>query len=363
MSNKIVQTINGKKVTKRPTECYNIEEYDLDNIVFCDPRKVPIPGGLFMYKINMLCKYAKRDAKKNIIYDSNGKIVVDDNTIGKCAFVFPKMFSFGVSENIMNGKLDGYQMSFVLHDREADGGAKENQLKIIDELKNFIERAKKHLVSIRKQIGKPDCDQVRDFKNLNKLLYQKMGDNGEPAPDSPPTLSAKLEFYKEREEGGVVKPSRMVTKFYEVDDDGEPVLDEEDNPTQVNPLNYLSVKSGDNKSFTLCNVFPMLDFDCVNIGVKESVSVVMHEAGVKKIEREARGSLMFGNRPVSYKRISAVVNDDETEETQTNEVVEKTETLELNDDEDDDETPVREPTPPPVEEKKKKTLRKKKGDE
>lgn len=344
-------TIDSKKIKKMTTELYDFSQYNPNNIVFCDPVKITVPGVAFpIIKVPILCKYAK---KKNgeLQFDNNGFIEVEDNAYGKCAFMFPEMFSFGVSENLdlVTKNLNGYQMSVCLYAKE---GATEEQLKCHNNIKRFLERAKEFLVKNRSKINKPTCNDVRDFKDLDKVVYQKLDEEGQPLADSIPTMYPKLVYYKEQTDvkTGGKKPANLATTFYNEDE-----VDEDGNPSQVNPLDYLS--DSKQKAFKLCNVKPVIDFDSISVAPKPSLKVTIPEAFVKSIQT-GQTKLLMNKKPqkVSYNRVCPIMEDvpqqkniDEEPEVEREDENE----LELNDN----------PTPPPVEEKKKKMIKKKKSDE
>lgn len=345
-------TIDSKKISKKNTELYDFSLYNPDNIVFCDPVKVKIPGGSFnIVKIPILCKYAKRK-NGEIVLDDKGFIVADDNAIGKCAFMFPEMFSFGVSENIDNAtkQLTGYQLPLTLYSKE---GATSEQLKCHDNIKRIIERAKEFLVKNRSKIGKPTCNDVRDFKDLDKVVYQKMDEDGQPMPDSIPTINPKLIYYKERvdSETGVTKPASLSTVFYNEDE-----VDEAGNVVEVDPLEYLSNSS--QKKYKLCNVKPVIDFDSMCVAAKTSMKLTIPEAFVKTIQ--SGQSRLLSNRPRQQFQVSRENPMLDAPLSLSEEPVreeEEEQELELT-----DERPA---TPPPVEDKKAKKIvkNKKKSEE
>lgn len=342
--------IDSKKIKKKPTELYEFSQYNPDNIVLCDPVNIKVPGVAFpIIKIPILCKTAKRK-NGEFVLDANGYIQVEDNTYTKCAFMFPEMFSFGVSENTdpNTNKLNGYQMSLCLYSKE---GATEEQLKCHENIKRFLTRAKEFLVKNRSKINKPTYNDVRDFKDIDKVVYQKFDEDGNPLADSIPTIYPKLVYYKEQVDmkTGKVKPSNLSTTFYNEDD-----VDSDGNAVQVNPLEYLSDTK--QKKYKLCNVKPIIDFDSISVAPKPSLKLTVPEAFIKTIQTGQTKLLM--NKPVqkvSYTSIRPIMS----------EAAPLNEEPEPEREDDDNENELNDTLPPvQVEEKKpKKMIKKKKGEE
>lgn len=339
MSTKVEYIVNGKKVFKTKLKnVFEVLKYDMNNLVFCEPRKSPIPNGMFMQKIDILAKLPKSDESGEPILNTKGLYEVYEDRFCEATFLFPQMFTFGVSESVMDGKLSGYQVSYVLYNKPDEGGPTEEQKEVKTKIEEFMAVAKNYLFTIKNKIGRKDFTSPSEFRSINKIIYQKDDEEGNPIADKPPTLNSTLNWYKVNNEKN--RPERMATKFY----------DQENDNCEINPLQCLSNKL--TKDFHLCYLTPLLTFDCLNIaGGKETASIKTFEAFYKKVEKSSGGGLLLQNKPTKYKRIAQVSEVSESNPVKT-EVKNVEEEAELGS--EPEEEPEREPSPPPKKEKKSK---------
>ena len=282
--------IDNKKVSKK-NQLHEFIEYDTKNILFADPVEGTVPGvpGSY-YRINILAKNAKltQNEDGNFVPEFTTPVLKDDvvvtepemimsDTIGDFMVTFDKMFSFGVAESIdpTTQKVTGHSMSLSLYSKD---GATEREIKTVDKLETFIERCRLHLLSVCKLVKKPKL-LITDLKDMGKLLYWKLDDDGEKVPGMGPTFSPKLVEYKASVDSkGVEKPYQMITTFYLEDE-----VDDEGNPKEVDPLTFLS--DNKNKKFKLCYVRPVIKFDSIFIGGKSiSIQCKITEADITSVQ-------------------------------------------------------------------------------
>jgi hypothetical protein len=358
MSAKVEYIVNGKKLSKTKLKnVFEVLKYDMNNLVCCEPRKVPIPNGMFMQKIDILAKLPKLNERGEPILNSKGLYEVYDDRFTEATFLFPQMFTFGVSESVMDGKLSGYQVSYVLFNKPDEGGPTEEQKAVKNKIEEFMTVAKNYLFSIKNKIGRKDFTSPSEFRSINKIIYQKDDEDGNPIADKPPTLNSTLNWYKQNVDKN--QPERMATKFYDEENDkNQPermatkFYDEENDNAEINPLECLSNKL--TKDFHLCYLTPLLTFDCLNIaGGKETASIKTFEAFYKKVEKSSGGGLLLQNKPTKYKRISQVI-DKPVETEVKNDVKEEEVEEEAELGSEPEEEPQRQPSPPPKKEKKSK---------
>lgn len=269
--------INGKKVSKQ-TQLHEIVDWDVNNLVFCDPESRSVPGSvppISFIRIGLMTKNQKTDNNGNVQLDSNGVPLVD-NTMGELVFGFDKMFSFGVSETTSQEtkSVTGHSMSFAMWSRD---GATEREIQTTQKIEAIVQKCKEHLINIRKDGLKKPKLEMSDLKSLDKILYWKEDENGERDPSQGPTFSPKLIEYKERKDkDGKTIPYQMNTVFYLEDE-----VDEYGNPIEVSPLDFLSTSS--EKKY--CFVRPAIKFESIFFGAKViSIQCKITEADISPVQ-------------------------------------------------------------------------------
>ena len=320
-------TLDGKKVSKKniPIEVYN---YDENNIVFCDAKKGSFTG----------------PNETQITYHTFPVLTKNkDGTIGDLLLLFDRVFSFGVQANLdpNSGKLTKHTVALSLYDRE---GATEEQIQTVKKMEQIIQKAREHVTSIKKLIKKPLIGEA-ELSNLDKLLYWKTDENGEKIPGQGPIFSPSLFEFKDKfKDGKLVKEGKMCTVFYEVDEDGELTeLDEEGNPVEIDPLNYLSTK--DKKTFF--KIRPLIKIEDVFVGAKICLRCKILEADICPTtlgHKRVLHSVTKSENKIGFKSLTSKVNplvDDSNENNENSEnkedkilMIEEEETLPVKEEEE-----------------------------
>lgn len=193
-----------------------------------------------------------------------------DGTEGNLIFDTDRLFCFGVSEakNPETGALNGYSMAISMYDRD---GATERQLRTVAFITALTDVLKEVLLSeeCKEETGFYELE-AADLKKFSGLFYKK--DRGKIVPDSTPTFYPKIIYFKPgTDKNGKPRDAKMVTKFYledEVDENGEPV--------EVNPLDYIGVK---------CYATTAIKVECIFMGAKTiNIQCKATEAEVKASE-------------------------------------------------------------------------------
>lgn len=257
MSNQV-----SKKISKQ-NQLHYVESYNLDNIFFGEPEAYSIPGDkpINFHRINI---YTKNQ-------NENGDLT---GSVGDLILKFPKMFSFGVNANKDdNQKLTGHSVSLCMWSKE---GVSESELKATELLESLIKKCKDKIFSLKKELKKPKME-MSDLKKLDKLLYWKEDEDGNRISGVGPIFTPKLIEYKEtKDKNGNVKPHQISTVFYLEDE-----VDEEGNPVEVSPLEYLADKN--NKKY--CFVTPAIKIDNIFVGgTAITIQCKIYEADVASVQ-------------------------------------------------------------------------------
>lgn len=299
--------INGQKISKKNNDLIHISDWSTNRLVFCDAEYGSVPNSkppITYYKIPILTKNQTRDTNGKLVFNKDGAPEFD-GSVGNCSLLFNKMFCFGVTKQISQetGSTTCHQMSFALWPRE---GPSEEETKIVKVIEDIIEKCKDHLLAVKKNIKKFDLERS-DLKNLNKLLYWKTNDSGEKVDGQGPTISPKLEEFKERtDEKGNVKPYQMNTVFYiegEVDDEG--------NPLEISPFEFLN----DSIKKHYCHGTPVIKFESIYVGSKIAIQIKVTESDVQRVEAGQNRLLHRVSRPItSHQSLLLPGNDINVEE-------------------------------------------------
>jgi hypothetical protein len=258
-----MSTQMSKKISKQ-NQLHNVETYNVDNVFFGEPDAYSIPGPtpINFHRINI---YTKNQ-------DDNGKLT---GSVGDLILKFHKMFSFGVSANKSQDEksVANHSVSLCMWSKE---GVSENEFKATELLENLIKKCKEKILSVKKELKKPKME-MSDLKKLDKLLYWKEDDDGNRVPGVGPIFTPKLIEYKEtKDKSGNIKPHQIATIFYLEDE-----VDEEGNPVEVSPLEFLSDKS--NKKY--CFVTPAVKIDNIFIGgTAITIQCKIYEADIANVQ-------------------------------------------------------------------------------
>ena len=308
----------SKKISKQ-NQLHYVENYNVDNIFFGEPEAYSIPGDkpINFHRINI---YTKNQ-------DENGKL---SGSVGDLILKFPKMFSFGVNANKDdNGKLTGHSVSLCLWSKD---GVSESELKATELLEGLIKKCKDKVFSLKKELKKPKME-MSDLKKLDKLLYWKEDEDGNRVQGVGPMFTPKLMEYKEtKDKNGNVKPHQISTVFYLEDE-----VDENGNPVEVSPLEYLADKN--NKKF--CYVTPAIKVDNVFVGgTAITIQCKIYEADVATVQL-GQQRLLHPSNPVKKHLIQSSETSTKPSQTIVNHSSDnkdnKVEDEEDDEDEDDEE--------------------------
>lgn len=222
--------------------------YNVSDIVFSKEVKKEIPNkngsgpGIRFFRIPISTRHA-------------------DGSVGKLIFAPSDLFTFGVSANKNDkGEITGYTLPLTLWNKD---GATPEQEAFIETIKNVIKACKDHLVSVKKAIMKPSLT-FDSLVDLDKILYYKLGEDGEPVPGRGPAMYPKL-FTK------MIDGCMNITTGF-IDSNGN----------EIDPMNLIG-KYG--------HTTPALFIDNIYIGAKISLQVYVGEAIVNLVNSGHRGIL------------------------------------------------------------------------
>ena len=299
------------------TQLTSAKGFNINNIIFSKPQA----GGL-----------KDTSVKFRRIYLS---VKNPDGSEGDLIVSTPRIFSFGVSENMSQddkNKSNGFVFPLVLHNKD---GASEDEKHFVDTFNNIINHARKHILSNKKELKLPSIDES-DLKKLNPIFYKKDKETGDVADDALPTLYLKLAVSKK---DGVDK---ILSSFYDKRTGNE-----------INPLDLMK---------KYCWTTAAIKFESIFIGSKISFQVKLYEADIELLN-SGRKRLLPKQQPQSRVEI----DDDEVEDDLDDQ---KHDTKELSEDNEDvssiisdvDDVPDPDPEPEPVKTVKKitKVVKKKK---
>lgn len=204
-----------------------------------------------------------------------------DGTVGDLVLGLDRCFSFGAgkNENAETKALNGYSMSISMYDRD---GATDMQIRTVMFIEILAELLIDHIMTdeFKESINNWDIEPAL-LKKLNPLYYKK--DKGKLVPDAPPTMYPKLMWWKAgKDKQGREKAARMATIFMKEDE-----IDENGEPVQVDPLDYLGVK---------CHITPAVKFEGVFLGAKNTLQHKIYEAYVAEAESGPKRLLKVATR-------------------------------------------------------------------
>jgi hypothetical protein len=259
--------VNGKKVSKK-NQLVHLLDFDEENLVFADVNVEAVPGETFSaYRVNMLCKNAKLDEEGKPVLDENGKQVLTD-TYGDVMLLFDRAFTFGVSQskNKEKTKVTGHTVGMAMHTND---GATEREIQQTNKIERIIQKCKEHIYKIRKELKKPKLE-MAELKPMDNLLKWKEDEDGNRIGG--PIFAPKLVERKEKTKGDKVIPYQMQTVFYHHEE-----VNENGNPLEVNPLNYISDTTTKNYFYAT----PVVKFDSIYDGSKITIQCKLTEAEIE----------------------------------------------------------------------------------
>jgi hypothetical protein len=284
--------------------------YNVNNIIFSKPQA----GGL-----------KDTSVKFRRIYLSTK---YQDGTEGDLIISTPRIFSFGVVENVSpedKNKINGFVFPLVLFNKD---GPSDDEKIFLDTFNKIINHAKKHLLDHKKELKLPSLDES-DLKKFNPIFYKKDKETGDIADDALPTLYLRLALSKK---DGVDK---ILSSFYDkrTGDD-------------LNAMDLLK---------KYCWTTAAIKFESIFLGSKISFQAKLYEADIELLNSGKKRLL-----PRPKAQLSVEIDDSRDEENVQESVDDNEETSSIIS--DIDETP--EPEPEPVKSVKKitKVVKKKKGE-
>lgn len=284
--------------------------YNVNNIIFSKPQA----GGL-----------KDTSVKFRRIYLSTK---YPDGTEGDLIISTPRIFSFGVVENVSpedKNKINGFVFPLVLFNKD---GASDDEKIFLDTFNKIINHAKKHLLDHKKELKLPSLDES-DLKKFNPIFYKKDKETGDIADDALPTLYLRLALSKK---DGVDK---ILSSFYDkrTGDD-------------LNAMDLLK---------KYCWTTAAIKFESIFLGSKISFQAKLYEADIELLNSGKKRLL-----PRPKAQLSVEIDDSRDEENVQESVDDNEETSSIIS--DIDEAP--EPEPEPVKSVKKitKVIKKKKGE-
>jgi len=285
--------------------------YNVNNIIFSKPQA----GGL-----------KDTSVKFRRIYLSTK---YQDGTEGDLIISTPRIFSFGVVENVSpedKNKINGFVFPLVLFNKD---GPSDDEKIFLDTFNKIINHSKKHLLDHKKELKLPSLDES-DLKKFNPIFYKKDKETGDIADDALPTLYLRLALSKK---DGVDK---ILSSFYDkrTGDD-------------LNAMDLLK---------KYCWTTAAIKFESIFLGSKISFQAKLYEADIELLNSGKKRLL-----PRPKAQLSVEIDDSRDEEENVQESVDDNEeTSSIIS--DIDEAP--EPEPEPVKSVKKitKVVKKKKGE-
>lgn len=289
--------LNSKKISKS-NQLHNVSTYNVENMFFGEPEAYSIPGDkpINFHRMNIYTKNQNDDGTLT-------------GSIGDLILKFEKMFSFGVTANKnQDGKgVANHSVSCCMWSKD---GVTENELKSTDLLEKIIQKCKESILSVKKELKQPKMD-LSDLKKLDKLLYWKEDADGNKIPGNGPIFTPKLMEYKEtKDKNGNIKPHQIATIFYLEDE-----VDENGNPVEVSPLEFLSDKT--NKKY--CYITPAVKLDNIFIGATAiTIQCKIYEADIAQLQasqpRLLHPNFNINSEKKQSKQTTQVVDDDEENE-------------------------------------------------
>jgi len=262
MSAKIVSKKVNLYARQANTQLVDPFEFNPANVIFDDPAAESIPNQPGTnYRINL--------GYKN-----------KDKTEGNLILEFDTCYCFGVSENQdkITNTLNGYILPISLYDMN---GPTPKQQKVVEVLCDLVAQCKKQLLKddVQAMMGKYDDDKIieSDLRKVDLIYWKK--ENGRPMKEKGGTFYPKLLWTKAREKNGKFVESKIDTRFYKEDE-----VDEDGNPVEVDPIQYVGKK---------CMITAAVKIESIFIGTKIGIQAKVYEALVKEVESGSKRLLMF----------------------------------------------------------------------
>lgn len=258
-----------KSKIKKTTQITDLLKYNVkENMMFEDVAEGEVPNQKVPVKYYRIPIYTKNP----------------DGTFGDLICEFGELMCFGISVNTdqKTGEPAGHSMSLSLQERE---NPTQEQKMRVQKLEEIVERAKEYLVEHRSDVKQHELE-MRDLKKFTPIYYKK--DSEGKRIDGPPSMYPKLLEQKSRiikqknedgEEEEVEQPGKILTVFYEVDENGEPKLNEKDEPIELDPAKIID---------KWCRVKPLIKVESIFVGNSIKLQVKVSEADVKLLQSSSK---------------------------------------------------------------------------
>lgn len=303
-----------KSKIKKTTQITDLLTYNVkENMMFEDVVEGEVPNQKVPVKYYRIPIYTKNP----------------DGTFGDLICEFGELMCFGISVNTdqKTGEPAGHSMSMSLQERE---NPTQEQKMRVQKLEEIIERAKEYLVEHRSDVKQHELE-MRDLKKFTPIYYKKDAEG--KRIDGPPSMYPKLLEQKARiikqknedgEEEEVEQPGKILTVFYEVDDNGEPKLNEKDEPIELDPAKIID---------KWCKVKPLIKVESIFVGQSIKLQVKVSEADVKLLQSSSK-RLLHTSRNDKASKLLEDKKENKKEEKKENKKEEK---KKVQNDEDEDE--------------------------
>lgn len=179
-----------------------------------------------------------------------------DGSFGDLIMPTERLFSFGVQENVSQetGRVTGHSMPLCMWSKEDDTSVddeqREREKEWVVTFENIVNKCKKHLLEIKKEIGQYELE-MGDLKKFSQCMYWKK-EQGKVVEGEGPVLYTKLIESQ--------KQGKILTQFY--DKNG-------------NDISYTDIQG------KYCHTNSAVKIESIFIGSKISLQVKLWEAEIE----------------------------------------------------------------------------------
>jgi len=265
--------VNKAILRAKTTEISDPMDYDLSNLEFDSPIKTEGSGNIPpFYRINIFTRIGKTES--DLVFEMD-----------RCRM-------FGIKETVDNNtnNLTGYSCGIMMFDQ---GAPSERQIKTLEVFQQVVEKCKDHLMNadVKKSVGKSAIKVREQLDSISPVSFMKDKETQEPDQNAP-VLNAKLIYAKEkRDKENNIIPGRIISKFYLEDE-----VDDEGNPQEVNPLEYINKKGW---------IRAAIRFESIFVGKDIKIQVKIYEAELKTEDKTShRRLLRFGGSRTNETQIN-----------------------------------------------------------
>lgn len=250
----------------RNTCLTSFDNFDATRIIFQTPKKD---------------SFEEKDSTSKGITIEYTKVFIgyrnEDGSEGDLIISTPRLFSFGVSKNLMNGQVKGYSFPICL---QSINGPTDDESKFIRSFDDIVNKCIDHLLNIKDDIDLFELekkDLVKAKGGLNPIYYKRETFTDpvdgkkklRVVPGTSPMLYPKLFFSTKKE--------KFLTNFYhstEVDSDNDPVV--------IDPLDLVEKRCHAECAIKIESIF-------IGAGGKNiSLQVKLYEACIEPMNTSSR---------------------------------------------------------------------------